>query len=258
MLSRIWGFITRKRHAGDDAEGNKPTGSPYEPSRKRQTLARPGAGPAKEFKIVLLGDAGVGKTTFVKRHLTGEFLKRYEPTQGCEMQKLRVTTSSGLVIFHFWDTAGREEYGGLRDGYYIGANGAIVFFDVSNRESMASVQHWLQAFRKVAGDAPVVVLGNKVDVGNRAVRPQEGSAIVRKHRVQYYDVSAKSRFNLEMPLLWLARKLLQEPQLQLAAEVAATPSLPSAFTTSAERYRASRELAEAASVKIASDSDDDL
>lgn len=217
-----------------------------------------GAGPAQEFKIVLLGDAGVGKTTFVKRHLTGEFQKRYEPTQGCEMQKLRVTTSSGQVVFDFWDTAGKEEYGGLRDGYYIGAKGAIILFDVSNRESIASVQQWLQAFRKVAGDAPVVVVGNKVDVADRVVRPQEGSALARKHRVQYYDASAKSRFNLEMPLLWLARRLLQDSQLQFAAEVAATPSAPSALTTSADRYRASRDLELAASVAIASDSDDDL
>lgn len=258
MLSRIWGLITGKRHAGEDEEGNKCNGSPSEPSRKRQTLTRPGASPDKEFKIVLLGDAGVGKTTFVKRHLTGEFQKRYEPTQGCEMQKLRVSTSDGLVLLHFWDTAGKEEYGGLRDGYYIGAKGAIILFDVSNRETMANVQHWLQEFRKVAGDVPVVVLGNKVDVADRAVRPQEGSAIARKHRVQYYDVSAKSRFNLEMPLLWLARKLLQEPQLQLVAEVGATPSLPSAFMTSAERCKASRDLELAAGVAIASDSDDDL
>ena len=74
---------------------------------------------APEFKLVLVGDGGVGKTTLVKRHLTGEFEKKYIPTLGVEVHPLKFTTNCGPLAFNVWDTAGQEKFGGLRDGYYI-------------------------------------------------------------------------------------------------------------------------------------------
>ncbi|OXB70746.1 UNVERIFIED_CONTAM: hypothetical protein H355_003781 [Colinus virginianus] len=72
-----------------------------------------------EFKLILVGDGGVGKTTLVKRHLTGEFEKKYIPTLGVEVHPLKFQTNFGQIIFNVWDTAGQEKFGGLRDGYYI-------------------------------------------------------------------------------------------------------------------------------------------
>ena len=71
------------------------------------------------FKLVLVGDGGVGKTTFVKRHLTGEFEKKYVATLGVEVHPLVFHTNRGAIRFNVWDTAGQEKFGGLRDGYYI-------------------------------------------------------------------------------------------------------------------------------------------
>eukprot|EP00434_Breviolum_minutum_P032931 symbB.v1.2.029132.t1/scaffold3148.1/size62448/1 len=93
-------------------------------------MAGPG-GP--EFKLVLCGDGGVGKTTLVKRHLTGEFEKKYIPTLGVEVHPLRFTTNCGPLTFNVWDTAGQEKFGGLRDGYYIQGQCAIIMFDVTSR-----------------------------------------------------------------------------------------------------------------------------
>jgi GTP-binding nuclear protein Ran len=69
------------------------------------------------FKLVLVGDGGVGKTTFVKRHLTGEFEKKYVATVGAEVHPMDFTTNRGKIVFNVWDTAGQEKYSGLRDGY---------------------------------------------------------------------------------------------------------------------------------------------
>ncbi|GJV12296.1 GTP-binding nuclear protein Ran-3, partial [Tanacetum coccineum] len=69
------------------------------------------------FKLVIVGDGGTGKTTFVKRHLTGEFEKKYEPTIGVEVHPLDFFTNHGKIRFNCWDTAGQEKFGGLRDGY---------------------------------------------------------------------------------------------------------------------------------------------
>jgi GTP-binding nuclear protein Ran len=72
---------------------------------------------APQLKLVLVGDGGVGKTTFVKRHLTGEFEKKYVATVGAEVRSLPFTTNLGRIIFNVWDTAGQEKYSKLRDAY---------------------------------------------------------------------------------------------------------------------------------------------
>merc|ERR1719386_202300 len=95
-----------------------------------------------EFKLVLVGDGGVGKTTLVKRHLTGEFEKKYIPTLGVEVHPLKFTTNCGDLVFNVWDTAGQEKFGGLRDGYYIQGKCAIIMFDVTSRITYKNVPNW--------------------------------------------------------------------------------------------------------------------
>merc|ERR1719399_712136 len=92
-----------------------------------------------EFKLLLVGDGGVGKTTFVKRHLSGEFEKKYIPTVGVEVHPLLFHTTRGPICFNVWDTAGQEKFGGLRDGYYIQGQCAIVMFDVTSKNTYKHV-----------------------------------------------------------------------------------------------------------------------
>lgn len=94
------------------------------------------------FKLVLVGDGGVGKTTFVKRHLTGEFEKKYVATLGVEVHPLEFHTNRGQLVFNVWDTAGQEKFGGLRDGYYIQGQCAIIMFDVTSRITYKNVPNW--------------------------------------------------------------------------------------------------------------------
>jgi len=68
-------------------------------------------------KIVVIGDGGTGKTTFIKRHLTGEFVKAYNPTIGADVYPLRFHTNMGIFDLQVWDTAGQEKFGALRDAY---------------------------------------------------------------------------------------------------------------------------------------------
>ncbi len=165
-----------------------------------------------EFKLVLIGDGGVGKTTFVKRHLTGEFEKRYIATLGVEVHPLTFHTSRGPVTFNVWDTAGQEKLSGLRDGYYIGGNCGIIMFDVSSRITYKNVPKWYRDLIRVCEQVPIVLVGNKVDIKERKVKAKQ-ITFHRRHGLQYYDISAKSNYQFEKPFLWLARRLSGDSQL---------------------------------------------
>ena len=174
------------------------------------------------FKVVLVGDGGVGKTTFVKRHRTGEFEKKYVATMGVEVYPLPFYTTLGGVIFNCWDTAGQEKFGGLRDGYYIGGQAAIIMFDVTARITYRSVPLWHKDLVRVCENIPIVLCGNKVDCKERRVRPKD-IYFHRKKNLQYYDVSAKSNYNFEKPFLYIARKLTGNPNCAFKAAPALMP-----------------------------------
>lgn len=189
--------------------------------------------PKITVKLVLVGDGGTGKTTFVKRHLTGEFEKKYVGKQeykrfnilatlGVEVHPLKFCTNRGRIQFNVWDTAGQEKFGGLRDGYYIEGKCAIIMFDVTSRVTYKNVPNWHRDLVRVCENIPIVLCGNKVDIKDRKVKAKT-ITFHRKKNLQYYDISAKSNYNFEKPFLWLARKLFGDPNLEFAAMPALAP-----------------------------------
>ena len=166
------------------------------------------------FKLILVGDGGTGKTTFVKRHLTGEFEKRYIATVGVDVHPLTFFTNRGKICFNCWDTAGQEKFGGLRDGYYIQGNCAIIMFDVTSKMTYKNVPNWHRDIVRVCDNIPIVLVGNKVDCSDRQVKARQ-ITFHRKKNLQYFDISAKSNYNFEKPFVWLAKRLANDPNLQL-------------------------------------------
>ncbi|CEM37224.1 unnamed protein product [Vitrella brassicaformis CCMP3155] len=177
-----------------------------------------------EFKLVLVGDGGVGKTTLVKRHLTGEFEKKYIATLGVEVHPLVFSTNFGPIKFNVWDTAGQEKFGGLRDGYYIQGQCAIIMFDVTSRITYKNVPNWHRDLVRVCENIPIVLVGNKVDVKDRQVKARN-IMFHRKRNLQYYDISARSNYNFEKPFLWLARRLTNQPELKFVGQFAKAPEI---------------------------------
>jgi GTP-binding nuclear protein Ran len=119
-------------------------------------------------------------------------------------------------------TNGQEKLGGLRDGYYIQAHSAIIMFDVTSRVTYKNVPNWHRDLVRVCENIPIVLCGNKVDVKDRKVKAKS-IIFHRKKNLQYYDISAKSNYNFEKPFLWLARKLIGDPNLEFVAMPALLP-----------------------------------
>ncbi|KAF9359768.1 GTP-binding nuclear protein gsp1/Ran [Mortierella sp. NVP85] len=208
---------------------------------------------APTFKLILVGDGGTGKTTFVKRHLTGEFEKKYIATLGVEVHPLSFTTNFGLIVFNTWDTAGQEKFGGLRDGYYINGQCGIIMFDLTSRITYKNVPNWHRDLTRVCENIPIVLCGNKVDIKERKVKPK-AIDFHRKKSLQYYDISAKSNYNFEKPFLWLARKLVGNPGLEFVAAPALAPPEVQVDPSLMQQYN--EELKEAAAMPLPEEDDD--
>uniref|UniRef100_A0A8C0PDA6 GTP-binding nuclear protein Ran n=1 Tax=Canis lupus familiaris TaxID=9615 RepID=A0A8C0PDA6_CANLF len=195
--------------------------------------------PQVQFKLVLVGDGGTGKTTFVKRHLTGEFEKKYVATLGVEVHPLVFHTNRGPIKFNVWDTAGQEKFGGLRDGYYIQAQCAIIMFDVTSRVTYKNVPNWHRDLVRVCENIPIVLCGN-------CVCGMDGKTIFSfKH---FNDPQEK-------PFLWLARKLIGDPNLEFVAMPALAPPEVVMDPALAAQYEHDLEVAQTTALP---DEDDDL
>ncbi|KAJ4765842.1 GTP-binding nuclear protein [Rhynchospora pubera] len=205
------------------------------------------------FKLVLVGDGGTGKTTFVKRHLTGEFERRYEPTIGVEVHPLDFHTNYGKVRFYCWDTAGQENFGGLRDGYYIYGQCAIIMFDVTARSTYKNVPTWHRDICRVCENIPIVLCGNKVDVKNGQVKAKM-ITFHRKMNLQYYEISAKSNYNFEKPFLYLARMLAGDRNVHFVESPALAP--PEAPIDLEAQQRVEAEMAAAAAQPLPHDDEE--
>lgn len=191
------------------------------------------------FKLILVGDGGIGKTTFVKRHLTGEFERKYVATLGVDVHPLTFSTTHGPIIFDVWDTAGQEKFGGLRDGYFIQGKCAIIMFDVTARITYQNVPNWHRDIMRVCENIPIVLCGNKVDLKDRAVKSRH-ILFHRKKNLKYYDISAKSNYNYARPFLWLAQQLSGESKLEFVETPALAP--PNVVVDLAELAAAEAEM----------------
>merc|ERR1712098_788318 len=177
------------------------------------------------FKLVLVGDGGTGKTTFVKRHLTGEFEKKYVATLGVEVHPL---------VFHT-------------------NRGAIIMFDVTSRVTYKNVPNWHRDLVRVCENIPIVLTGNKVDIKDRKVKAKS-VVFHRKKNLQYYDISAKSNYNFEKPFLWLARKLIGDPNLEFVAMPALVP--PEVTMDPAWQQKIEQDIKEAQDTALPEDDED--
>ncbi|ELA47678.1 small GTP-binding protein domain [Vavraia culicis subsp. floridensis] len=181
-----------------------------------------------QYKLILIGDGGTGKTTYLQRVKEGSFRREYIATIGVDVRDVTFKTNYDTEIsFQVWDTAGQEMYAQLNDVYYIGASAAIIMFDVTSRITFRNVETWLRKLRLLTtqnnNNIPVIVCGNKIDLKDRKVNQKYIREHLSRDITCYVDISAKSNHHFEVPFLVAARKLTGIEDLQFVENINLQP-----------------------------------
>jgi GTP-binding nuclear protein Ran len=142
------------------------------------------------LKIVLVGEGNVGKTSFVKKLLGNEIPLKYTPTLGVEVNPIRKNNK----CYNIWDCAGLEKFGGLRDGYYVQAQGAIIMCDGINVVSINKMQKKRRELKRM-GDFPIVYVLNKIDL----MKEEEREELENKFKDVIF-ISCKDNINIDKVL----------------------------------------------------------
>ncbi|XP_078287476.1 ras-related protein Rab-5B isoform X2 [Rhinoraja longicauda] len=151
-----------------------------------------------QFKLVLLGESAVGKSSLVLRFVKGQFHEYQESTIGAAFLTQSVCLDDTTVKFEIWDTAGQERYHSLAPMYYRGAQAAIVVYDITNQETFARAKTWVKELQRQASPSIVIALsGNKADLANkRMVEYEEAQAYAEDNSLLFMETSAKTAMNV--------------------------------------------------------------
>uniref|UniRef100_A0A3Q2YSH7 small monomeric GTPase n=1 Tax=Hippocampus comes TaxID=109280 RepID=A0A3Q2YSH7_HIPCM len=162
-----------------------------------------------QFKLVLLGESAVGKSSLVLRFVKGQFHEFQESTIGAAFLTQTVSLDDVTVKFEIWDTAGQERYHSLAPMYYRGAQAAIVVYDITNTDTFVRAKNWVKELQRQANPNIVIALaGNKADIADkRAVEHQEAQEYADENGLLFMETSAKTALNVNDIFMAIANKL---------------------------------------------------
>jgi small GTP-binding protein len=151
------------------------------------------------FKIMLLGDASVGKTSLTLRYISGFFLEDLKLTIGVDFYSKTSDFNNKKVKLQIWDFGGEERFRFLLSQYCKGANGAFFLYDITNRITLDHLPDWTQIIREYAGDVPIMLIGSKLDLERfRAVPREDGILAAKKYNLtSFVELSSKTGQNVE-------------------------------------------------------------
>lgn len=151
------------------------------------------------FKIVLIGDSGVGKSNLLSRFTRNEFSLESKSTIGVEFATKSIQVDGKIIKAQVWDTAGQERYRAITSAYYRGAVGALLVYDIAKHVTYENVERWLKELRDHADQNIVIMLvGNKSDLRHlRAVPVEEARAFAEKNSLSFIEASALDSTNVE-------------------------------------------------------------
>ena len=163
------------------------------------------------FKILLLGDSGVGKSSLLLRYTKHEFNVDMRSTIGVEFALKYLKIDNFQLKVQIWDTAGMERYRSITSAYYKGAKGVIIVYDICREKSFENVDKWIEDFKSKADeDAVILLIGNKNDLDDkREVNKEEAELKAQKNKFAFMETSAKDNNNVDKAFETLFKEIVK-------------------------------------------------
>lgn len=183
--------------------------------------------PATSVKLVLLGEAAVGKSSLVLRFVSNDFQENKEPTIGAAFLTQKCTIGDRTIKYEIWDTAGQERFQSLAPMYYRNAQAALVVYDITKPASFIKARHWVKELHEQASkDITIALVGNKYDLAEndneneeslRKVSIEEGRNLAEEEGLLFFETSAKSSYNVNDVFVGIGSKIPDTSASQGAA-----------------------------------------
>lgn len=164
------------------------------------------------FKLVMLGDSGVGKSNIITRFVRNEFNIESKATIGVEFHSKIIYLNEKKIKLQFWDTAGQERYRSITSAYYRGSHGILVVYDITNYSTFEHITIWIdEIYKNVENDIPILLIGNKSDLDyKRVITTDEGLNLAIKYNLVFIEMSAMEGKNIEAGIEQLIKKIYEE------------------------------------------------
>ncbi|XP_030587552.1 EF-hand calcium-binding domain-containing protein 4A [Archocentrus centrarchus] len=186
--------------------------------------------PQQVFKVVFLGNSGVGKSAFIQYYCTACVDSKISTTVGIDFKMKTLILDSTTIILQLWDTAGQERFRSITEQYYRKADGILAMYDITHSASFTAVRGWMDSVReKMCEGAVLMLLGNKLDLaGNqcRQVTTEEGQRLAEQHQALFYECSAMTGCNVEELMNHLAGMLVTQHERQREDVLLLTEATP--------------------------------
>lgn len=162
------------------------------------------------FKLIIIGDAAVGKTSLVKNFVKEEFKTDYLPTLGVNIYFKELKINDKNIELSIWDIAGQTGWELMHKSYFRGAEGAIVVFDLTRKKTLDNLDGWMNKINEYIGrDIPTVILGNKKDLKVAIeVKQEHIKKIIEGRKTNYLETSAKTGENVEETFNMITNKIM--------------------------------------------------
>merc|ERR1712156_63901 len=177
------------------------------------------------FKVLMIGNSGVGKSCLLLRFADDQFQENFMPTIGVDFKIRTINVDEKVCKLQIWDTAGQERFKTITSSYYKGAHGIIVVYDITDRDSFNAVHTWMSEIEKYTQDNITrILVGNKTDLENkRAVSFEEGQEMANHYGVRFLETSAKECKNVETAFTTMTREIKNNVSISQPSRKAADP-----------------------------------
>ena len=165
-----------------------------------------------KYKIMVLGESKVGKTSLIKRYTKDQFGGVYLTTVGMDFQDKIIEIEDKKVRLQVWDTAGQERFRNVTKSYFQSSQGLLVVYDITDKESFEKINFWVDNIKNNAPEnAKLILVENKCDLANeRKVSYEEGENYAKKFNIKFFESSAKDGTNVKEFFFYLANEIYQD------------------------------------------------